>query len=153
VDGSEGGNARQSSAGPTDRTLLSQTAFTEILDTLLLPLLNRVFNFLESPIAGTDDAVQHSQLRRAYFNFILSITAANMQEVFYSESELRAQARRGEHSLADMLTFCLVATWNREQGALATDPAEHHPLYRDGLAGTRATLRVHRAQQTRFAVG
>ena len=32
--------------------------------------------------------VQHSTLRRAYFNFILSIAGANLQEVFYSDSAL-----------------------------------------------------------------
>lgn len=37
------------------------------------------------PINGTDDTVQHSHLRRAYFNLILSIMGANLQEVFYSE--------------------------------------------------------------------
>ncbi|KAG0654816.1 pre-tRNA nuclear export protein [Rhodotorula mucilaginosa] len=62
-----------------------KTNFLEILDTLLLPVVNRVFHFLSLPIAGTDDMVQHSTLRRAYFNFILSIAGANLQEVFYSE--------------------------------------------------------------------
>ncbi|KAM0750236.1 Exportin-T [Meredithblackwellia eburnea MCA 4105] len=60
-------------------------AFLPILDTLLLPVFNRVFYFLKLPISGTDDMIQHSNLRRAYFSFILSITSANMQEVFYSE--------------------------------------------------------------------
>ncbi|KAI5478878.1 Exportin-T [Pseudohyphozyma bogoriensis] len=59
--------------------------FLSILDTLLLPVFNRVFYFLKLPIAGTDDTIQHSNLRRAYFNFILSITSANLQEVLYSE--------------------------------------------------------------------
>lgn len=63
-----------------------QFAFLTILDTLLLPVFNRVFSFLKLPIAGTDDMIQHSNLRRAYFSFILSITSANLQEVFYSES-------------------------------------------------------------------
>ncbi|GAA6017846.1 hypothetical protein JCM10207_003473 [Rhodosporidiobolus poonsookiae] len=62
-----------------------KTNFLDILDTLLLPVFNRVFHFLQLPIAGTDDMVQHSTLRRAYFNFILSICGANLQEVFYSE--------------------------------------------------------------------
>ncbi|GJN94034.1 hypothetical protein Rhopal_007097-T1 [Rhodotorula paludigena] len=62
-----------------------KTNFLDILDTLLLPVFNRVFHFLQLPIAGTDDTVQHSTLRRAYFGFILSITGANLQEVFYSE--------------------------------------------------------------------
>lgn len=71
--------------------MLPQTNFLEILDTLLLPVVNRVFHFLSLPIAGTDDMVQHSTLRRAYFNFILSIAGANLQEVFYSESTLSKQ--------------------------------------------------------------
>ncbi|GAA5859251.1 hypothetical protein JCM8547_008938 [Rhodosporidiobolus lusitaniae] len=62
-----------------------RTAFLDILDTLLLPVFNRVFHFLQLPIAGTDDMVQHSTLRRAYFNFVLSICGAGLQEVFYSE--------------------------------------------------------------------
>ncbi|GAA5960825.1 hypothetical protein JCM21900_002296 [Sporobolomyces salmonicolor] len=62
-----------------------KTNFLEILDTLLLPVFNRVFHFLQLPVAGTDDTLQHSHLRRAYFNFILTIAGANLQEVFYSE--------------------------------------------------------------------
>ena len=30
--------------------------------------------------------IQHSNLRRAYFSFIMSIANANLTEVFYSES-------------------------------------------------------------------
>ncbi|GAA5912917.1 Ran GTPase-binding protein LOS1 [Sporobolomyces salmoneus] len=62
-----------------------KTNFTTILDTLLLPVFNRVFEFLQLPIAGTDDRVQHSTLKRAYFNFIITICSANLQQVFYSE--------------------------------------------------------------------
>ncbi|BGP35706.1 pre-tRNA nuclear export protein [Rhodotorula toruloides] len=62
-----------------------RTNFLDILDTLLLPVFNRVFHFLSQPISGTDDMIQHSELRRAYFNFILSIVSVNLQEVFYSE--------------------------------------------------------------------
>ncbi|GAA6052810.1 hypothetical protein JCM3770_006263 [Rhodotorula araucariae] len=62
-----------------------KTAFLSILDTLLVPVFNRVFHFLQLPIAGTDDMVQHSALRRAYFGFIMSVCGAGLQEVFYSE--------------------------------------------------------------------
>ncbi|KAK4048624.1 pre-tRNA nuclear export protein [Microbotryomycetes sp. JL201] len=62
-----------------------KSSYADILDALLLPVVNRVVHFLKSPIGGTDDAIQHSQLRRAYFNFLLSITGANLQHVFYSE--------------------------------------------------------------------
>ncbi|GAA6024202.1 hypothetical protein JCM11491_001283 [Sporobolomyces phaffii] len=62
-----------------------KTNFTTVLDTLLLPVFNRVFHFLQIPITGTDDQVQHSTLKRAYFNFIITICTSNLQEVFYSE--------------------------------------------------------------------
>ncbi|KAK4053974.1 pre-tRNA nuclear export protein [Microbotryomycetes sp. JL221] len=62
-----------------------KTSFVEILDALLLPVVNRVVHFLKTPINGTDDAVYHAQLRRAYFNFLLSITGANLQQVLYSD--------------------------------------------------------------------
>ncbi|SGY86016.1 BQ5605_C009g05795 [Microbotryum silenes-dioicae] len=62
-----------------------KTSILEVLDTLLLPVFNRVFHFLKQPITGTDDEIQHATLRRAYFNFILSITSSNLQQVFYSE--------------------------------------------------------------------
>ncbi|GAA5992257.1 hypothetical protein JCM5350_006326 [Sporobolomyces pararoseus] len=62
-----------------------KTNFTTVLDTLLLPVFNRVFHFLQLPIAGTDDQVQHSTLKRAYFSFIITICSANLQQVFYSE--------------------------------------------------------------------
>lgn len=58
-----------------------------ILDTLLMPVFNRVFYFLKLPITGTDDTFQHSQLRRAYFSLILAMAAANLQDVLYSESQ------------------------------------------------------------------
>ena len=54
---------------------------------MLMPVVDRVFHFLKTPINGTDDAVQHSVLTRAYFNMFLSILGANLQEVLYSESE------------------------------------------------------------------
>ncbi|SCV74530.1 BQ2448_7559 [Microbotryum intermedium] len=65
-----------------------KNSIVEVLDTLLLPVFNRVFHFLKQPITGTDDEIQHATLRRAYFNFILSITSSNLQQVVYSESEL-----------------------------------------------------------------
>ncbi|KAK4699304.1 exportin-T, partial [Phenoliferia sp. Uapishka_3] len=61
-----------------------KVAFSPILDTLFIPVFNRVVYYLKLPIAGTDDVVQHSALRRAYFGFILSIFAANLQEILYS---------------------------------------------------------------------
>ncbi|KAF2486539.1 armadillo-type protein [Neohortaea acidophila] len=44
-----------------------------ILDTLLSPLLRRVFTGLSSPVTGTDDEIQLRELRLQYLNFILVI--------------------------------------------------------------------------------
>lgn len=61
-------------------------AFTDILDALLLPVFNRVYEFLKLDVTGTDDAVQHSSLRRAYFNLLLSIAQGGMPHVLYSNT-------------------------------------------------------------------
>lgn len=61
-----------------------QDRFIEMLDVLLAPVFDRVYHFLEQPVTGTDDIQQHSELRRAYFNLLLSIASANMQSVFTS---------------------------------------------------------------------
>lgn len=62
-----------------------KTAFGEMLDMLLAPVLERVYHYLEMPITGTDDIQLHSELRRAYFNLMLSIASAGMSSVFFSE--------------------------------------------------------------------
>lgn len=62
-----------------------KTAFAEMLDMLLAPVLERVYHYLEMPVTGTDDIQQHSELRRAYFTLMLSIASAGMSNVFFSE--------------------------------------------------------------------
>ena len=59
-----------------------------MLDMLLIPVLDRVYYYLELPITGTDDIQQHSELRRAYFTLMLSIASAGMSSVFFSERGL-----------------------------------------------------------------
>jgi len=55
-----------------------------MLDVLLGPVFDRTYLFLEQPVTGTDDIQQHSELRRAYFALMLSISNAGMQDVFFS---------------------------------------------------------------------
>lgn len=45
----------------------------DIVDTLLTPLLQRVFAGLSEPINGTDDSLQLIDLRREYLNFLLVV--------------------------------------------------------------------------------
>lgn len=58
-----------------------------MLDVLITPVFDRVYYFLEQPVTGTDDIHQLSELRRAYFNLLLSIANANMQSVFTTPSQ------------------------------------------------------------------
>jgi exportin-T len=67
-----------------------QESFAEMLDVLIGPVFDRVYFFLEQPVTGTDDIQQHSELRRAYFNVVLSIANANMHSVFFSPSRFPA---------------------------------------------------------------
>lgn len=61
-----------------------KATFAEMLDVLLIPVFDRTYHFLEQPITGTDDIQQHSELRRAYFTLLLSISTAGMQSVYFS---------------------------------------------------------------------
>lgn len=59
-----------------------------IIDELLLPLVRRVFDFLNTTPSGTDEAVLLLDLRKAYLNFILSLFNSNIESVFVSERNL-----------------------------------------------------------------
>lgn len=58
-----------------------------MLDLLIAPVFDRVYYFLEQPLTGTDDIQQHSELCRAYFSLLLSISSAAMQDVLISSRE------------------------------------------------------------------
>ncbi|KAK5172053.1 pre-tRNA nuclear export protein [Saxophila tyrrhenica] len=55
-----------------------------ILDTLLSPLLQRVFAGLATPTAGTDDEIQLRELKQQYLNFILVILNNDLGSVLVS---------------------------------------------------------------------
>ncbi len=55
-----------------------------ILDSLLTPLLQRIFAGLAEPIAGTDDEIQLAELRREYLNFLLVILNNDLGSVLVS---------------------------------------------------------------------
>lgn len=58
----------------------------DVLNVLLTPLLQRIFNGLTEPITGTDDEVQLAELRREYLSFIQIILNNNLEGVLISES-------------------------------------------------------------------
>lgn len=47
--------------------------------------MSRIDHFLQNPVTGTDDAVQHSDLRRAYFNLLISVFSAGQYSILVSE--------------------------------------------------------------------
>ncbi|KUJ21036.1 Exportin-T [Mollisia scopiformis] len=56
-----------------------------VLDSLLTPLLQRVFAGLAEPITGTDDEIQLAELRREYLTFIQIILNNELGAVLVSE--------------------------------------------------------------------
>jgi exportin-T len=70
--------------------VLDQVIFTfksdiaGILDTLLTPLLQRVFTAFAEPVSGTDDQIQLAELRREYLNFINALLTHNLGSVLVS---------------------------------------------------------------------
>ncbi|KAI8639645.1 armadillo-type protein [Parasitella parasitica] len=61
-----------------------------IIDQLLLPLVRRVFDFLDTTPSGTDEAFLLLDLRKSYLNFVLSLFNANLEMVFVSERNLES---------------------------------------------------------------
>ncbi|POS84306.1 hypothetical protein EPUL_005218 [Erysiphe pulchra] len=60
-----------------------------VLNSLLTPLLQRIFASLAEPITGTDDEIQLAELRREYLTFIQVILNNELGIVFVSESNQR----------------------------------------------------------------
>ncbi|EST05806.1 Exportin-1/Importin-beta-like protein [Kalmanozyma brasiliensis GHG001] len=56
-----------------------------IVDQLFLLLVERIFYFLNQGVTGTDDAVQKSELQKAYMNLLSSMVQSGMEGVFVSD--------------------------------------------------------------------
>ncbi|KAF1973019.1 Exportin-T [Bimuria novae-zelandiae CBS 107.79] len=72
--------------------VLNQIIFTfkaeiaGILDTVLTPLLQRIFTALAVTPSGTDDEIQLQELRREYLNFMQVVLGNGLGSVFVSEA-------------------------------------------------------------------
>lgn len=63
-----------------------KTEIYNVLDSLLTPLLQRVFAGLSEPITGTDDEIQLGELRREYLTFIQIILNNDLGTILVSDS-------------------------------------------------------------------
>ncbi|KAF2155973.1 hypothetical protein K461DRAFT_251985 [Myriangium duriaei CBS 260.36] len=61
-----------------------KTEISSILDSLLTPLLQRVFTGLSEPTTGTDDEIQLAELKSQYLNFVLVILNNDLASVIVS---------------------------------------------------------------------
>jgi exportin-T len=70
--------------------VLAQVIFTfkseiaSILDTVMTPVLQRIFTALAVTPSGTDDEIQLAELRREYLNFITVVLNQNLSSVLVS---------------------------------------------------------------------
>lgn len=62
-----------------------KTEIYDILNTLLTPLLQRVFAGIAEPATGTDDEIQLAELKREYLSFLLVILNNSLEPVLVSE--------------------------------------------------------------------
>ncbi|KAL8892335.1 MAG: hypothetical protein Q9215_000734 [Flavoplaca cf. flavocitrina] len=63
-----------------------KTEIYDILNTLLTPLLQRVFAGIAEPATGTDDEIQLAELKREYLSFLLVILNNSLEAVLVSEA-------------------------------------------------------------------
>jgi len=63
-----------------------KTQMYSILDTLLTPLLQRIFSGFSEQVTGTDDEIQLGELRREYLNFLLVLLNNNLESVLVSST-------------------------------------------------------------------
>jgi exportin-T len=76
--------------------VLGQVVFTfkseisGILDTVMTPVLQRIFTALGTTPSGTDDEIQLAELRREYLNFIVVVLNQGLGSVLVSNSKLLA---------------------------------------------------------------
>ena len=57
----------------------------DIMDSLFLGLIERIFYFLNQPITGTDDSMERAELQKAYISLISSLIQADLDAILVSE--------------------------------------------------------------------
>jgi exportin-T len=64
-----------------------KTEIATVLDAILSPLVQKVFEHLSEPVSGTVDAIQLSELRREFLSFIMVCLNNDLGGVFVSSSK------------------------------------------------------------------
>lgn len=59
----------------------------DVLDQLIGPLNTHIKSLLSQPVTGTDDAVTHTDTKKAYLALLNSIMASKLHGIFLSERE------------------------------------------------------------------
>lgn len=62
-----------------------KTDVQPMMDELLALLIERIFHFLNQDISGTDDALQRTELQRAYISFVSTLATTGLDGVLTSE--------------------------------------------------------------------
>jgi exportin-T len=57
----------------------------DVLDELIGPLNAHIARLLSQPVTGTDDAVTHIDIKKAYLALLNSIMASKLHGIFISE--------------------------------------------------------------------
>lgn len=112
-----------------------KTQILDILDTLLTPLLQRIFASFAEPTTGTDDEIQLGELRREYLNFLIVLLSNNLESILVSPrnqaifdtivSTIEHFARdTSEHPDAKLATSVLTRMASVWGGPNITDPLD-----------------------------
>ncbi|KAI9736943.1 MAG: pre-tRNA nuclear export protein [Cirrosporium novae-zelandiae] len=106
---------------------------SDILDTLLTPFMQRVFNGIAEPPAGTDDEIQSAELKREYLNFLLVILNNDLGSILISPrnqgafetviSMLELFAKDSNDFPTSKMAFLVLSKMATTWGG--TDPAKH----------------------------
>lgn len=65
-----------------------QEEIFDILNSLMTPLLGRIFASLGEETTGTDDALELADLRKEYLSFLLCVLNNDLGNVLISEGKL-----------------------------------------------------------------
>lgn len=116
-----------------------------VLDSLLSPLLQRIFTGLSEPVTGTDDEIQLSELRREYLSFVQVILNNDLGSTLVSGSNqamfeplvasvilLAKNVGSGTGNLAGsklafMVLTRMVSLWGGPDVAQIAQPAQGQP--------------------------
>ena len=64
---------------------MEQQDLFDVLDQLIGPLSAHINGLLSQPVAGTDDQVMHTDMKKAYLTLLNNVMASQLHGIFTSE--------------------------------------------------------------------